>query len=100
MTRAAADYEKAKRVVLAEIKAAQANLAAAKRASSIANKRLAVAHAQFELARKSFALGEIGGLDFYRIRQLQLDAQRSQAAAAVAVGAAISRLNQAQGYAP
>jgi cobalt-zinc-cadmium efflux system outer membrane protein len=100
MTRAAADYEKAKRVVLAEIKAARANLAAAKRASSIANRRLAVANEQFELARKSFALGEIGGLDFYRIRQLQLDSQRAQAAAAVAVGAAVSRLNQAQGYAP
>jgi outer membrane protein, heavy metal efflux system len=100
MTRAAADYEKAKRVVLAEIKAAQANLAATKRASSIANKRLAVANEQFELARKSFALGEIGGLDFYRIRQLQFDAQRAKVAAAVAVGAAISRLNQAQGYAP
>ncbi|GLI95468.1 hypothetical protein LMG27198_44600 [Methylocystis echinoides] len=99
-TRAAADYEKAKRVVLAEIKAAQANLAAAKRASSIANKRLAVANAQFELARKSFALGEIGGLDFYRIRQLELEAQRAKAAAAVAVGVAISRINQAQGYAP
>jgi outer membrane protein TolC len=100
MTRARADLEQAKRVVLGEIKAARANLAAAKRASSIANKRLAVANEQFELARKSFALGEIGGLDFYRIRQLQLDAQRAQAATAVAVGAAVSRLNQAQGYAP
>jgi outer membrane protein TolC len=100
MTRARADLEQAKRVVLAEIKAARANLAAAKRAAFIANRRLAVANEQFGLARKSFALGEIGGLDFYRIRQLQLDSQRAQAAAAVAVGAAVSRLNQAQGYAP
>jgi cobalt-zinc-cadmium efflux system outer membrane protein len=100
MTRAAADYEKAKRVVLADIAAARANLAAARRAAGLADKRLAVANEQFELSRKSFALGEIGGLDFYRIRQLQLDAQRAQAAAAVAVGAAVSRLNQAQGYAP
>ena len=100
MTRAAADYEKAKRVVLADIAAARANLAAARRAAGLADKRLAVANEQFELSRKSFALGEIGGLDFYRIRQLQLDAQRAQAAASVAVGAAISRLNQAQGYAP
>jgi len=46
------------------------------------------------------ALGEIGALDFYRVRQLQLDAQRSEAAASIAVGAAVSRLNQAQGYAP
>jgi outer membrane protein, heavy metal efflux system len=100
MTRAAADYEKAKRVVLADIAAARANLAAARRAAGLADKRLAVANEQFELSRKSFALVEIGGLDFYRIRQLQLDAQRAQAAASVAVGAAVSRLNQAQGYAP
>ncbi len=100
MTRARADYEKAKRVVLADIAAARANLAAARRAAGLADQRLAVANEQFELSRKSFALGEIGGLDFYRIRQLQLDAQRAQAAAAVAVGAAVSRLNQAQGYAP
>lgn len=100
MTRAQADYEKAKRVVLADIEAARANLAAARRASGIAGQRLAVANEQFELSRKSFALGEIGALDFYRVRQLQLDAQRAQAAASVNVGAAVSRLNQAQGYAP
>lgn len=100
MERARADYEKAKRVVLADIAAARANLAAARRAAGLADQRLAVANEQFELSRKSFALGEIGGLDFYRIRQLQLDAQRAQAAASVAVGAAVSRLNQAQGYAP
>jgi outer membrane protein, heavy metal efflux system len=100
IARAQADYEKAKRVVTADILAARANLAAAQRAAGLAKQRLGVANEEFELTRKSFALGEIGALDFYRVRQLQLDAQRSEAAAAVAVGAAVSRLNQAQGYAP
>lgn len=100
MTRARAEYEKAKRVVLAEIKAARANLAAAQKASGLAEKRLSVANEQFDLSRKSFALGEISAFDLYRVRQLQLEAQRAQAAAAVSVGQAISRLNQAQGYAP
>lgn len=100
ITRARADYEKARRVVAADIQGARANLAAAQRAASLAKQRLSVANEQFDLTRKSFALGEIGALDFYRVRQLQLDAQRSEAAASVAVGAAVSRLNQAQGYAP
>lgn len=100
MTRAQAEYEKAKRVVLADIKAARANLAAAQKAAGLANKRLAVANEQFELSRKSFALGEISAFDLYRVRQLQLDAQRAQANASVNVGAAVSRVNQAQGYAP
>jgi hypothetical protein len=50
------------------------------------------------LSRKAFALGELGGANFYSIRQLQLDARRAPAAA-VAVGAAGSRFNQAQDYA-
>lgn len=100
MTRAKAEYEKAKRVVLGEIKAARANLAAAKKAAGLAGKRLAVANEQFELSRKSFALGEISAMDLYRVRQLQLDAQRAQASASVNAGAAVSRVNQAQGYAP
>jgi cobalt-zinc-cadmium efflux system outer membrane protein len=62
MTRAAADYEKAKRVVLADIADARANLAAAPRAAGLADKRLMVTNEQFELSRNSFALGEIGGL--------------------------------------
>jgi outer membrane protein, heavy metal efflux system len=100
MERAKADYEKARRVVAADIQGARANLAAAQRAAGLAKQRLAVANEEFDLSRKSFALGEIGALDFYRVRQLQLDAQRSEAATSVAVGAAVSRLNQAQGYAP
>ncbi len=100
MARAKAEYEKAKRVVLAEVKAARINLAAAQKAAGLADKRLAVANEQFDLSRKSFALGEINAFDLYRVRQLQLEAQRMQAATAVNVGAALSRVNQAQGYAP
>ncbi|WP_442754337.1 TolC family protein [Methylocystis sp. JAN1] len=100
MARAKAEYEKARRVVLAEVKAGRANLAAAQKAARLAAQRLAVANEQFNLSRKSFALGEINAFDLYRVRQLQLDAQRAQAAASVNVGQAISRVNQAQGYAP
>jgi outer membrane protein TolC len=100
MTRATAEYERAKRVILADIKAARVNLAAAQRAAGLADKRLAVANEQFDISRRSFALGEISAFDLYRVRQLQLDAQRAQANASVNVGAAISRLNQALGYAP
>jgi cobalt-zinc-cadmium efflux system outer membrane protein len=100
MARARAEYEKAKRVVLAEVKAARANLAAAQKAAGLAAQRLAVANEQFDLSRKSFALGEINAFDLYRVRQLQLDAQRAQAATSVNVGQAVSRVNQAQGYAP
>lgn len=100
MTRARAEYERARRVVAKEIEAARANLAAAKRAAGLADKRLAVGNEQFDLSRKSFALGEVSAFDLYRVRQIQLDAQRMQAGAAVAVGVAISRVNQALGYAP
>lgn len=100
MDRATAEYERAKRMVLAEIKASREALAAAQRAAKLANSRLAVANDQFELSRKAFKLGELSAFDLYRVRQLQLDAQRMQANAAIGVGAAISRLNQAQGCAP
>lgn len=100
IAKAAADYERARRVVMAEIKGARAILAAAQRAAGLANSRLAVANEQFELSRKAFMLGELNAFDLYRVRQIQLDAQRTQASASVAVGAAISRVNQAQGYAP
>ncbi|WP_244471390.1 TolC family protein [Methylocystis sp. SB2] len=100
MDRATAEYERAKRMVLAEIKASRESLAAAQRAASLANSRLTVANEQFELSRKAFKLGELSAFDLYRVRQIQLDAQRMQANAAIAVGTAISRLNQAQGYAP
>ncbi|MGD9540224.1 TolC family protein [Methylocystis sp.] len=100
MDRATAEYERAKRIILAEIKAARDNLAAAQRAAKLADSRLGVANDQFELSRKAFKLGELSAFDLFRVRQLQLDAQRMQASAAINVGAAISRLNQAQGYAP
>lgn len=100
VTRARAEYEKAKRIVLAEIKTARAALAAAQRAAGLADQRLTVANEQFELSRKSFALGEVSAFDLYRVRQIQLEAQRTQAAAAISVGIAISRVNQALGYAP
>jgi outer membrane protein TolC len=100
MDRATAEYERAKRVVLAEIKAAREALAAAQRAAKLANSRLVVANDQFELSRKAFKLGEISAFDLYRVRQIQLEAQRMQANAEINVGVAISRLNQAQGCAP
>jgi outer membrane protein TolC len=87
-------------MVLAEIKAAREALAAAQRAAKLADNRLAVANDQFELSRKAFKLGELSAFDLYRVRQIQLDAQRMQANAAIAVGIAISRVNQAQGCAP
>ena len=100
MDRARAEYERAKRVVTAEIKAARVALAAAQRAAKLANSRLAVANDQFELSRKAFKLGELSAFDLYRVRQIQLDAQRTEANAEINVGAAISRINQAYGYAP
>ncbi|MGD9659209.1 MAG: TolC family protein [Methylocystis sp.] len=100
MDRATAEYERAKRIVLAEIKAARDALAAAQRSAKLADSRLAVANDQFELSRKAFKLGELSAFDLFRVRQLQLDAQRMQASTAINVGAAISRLNQARGYAP
>jgi outer membrane protein TolC len=100
MDRVTAEYERAKRVVLAEIKAARESLAAARRAATFANARLVVANDQFELSRKAFKLGELSAFDLYRVRQIQLDAQRMEANAEINVGVAISRLNQAQGYAP
>jgi outer membrane protein TolC len=100
MDRATAEYERAKRIITAEIKAAREALAAAQRAAKLANSRLTVANDQFELSRKAFKLGEISAFDLYRVRQIQLEAQRMEANAEINVGVAISRLNQAQGYAP
>ncbi len=100
MDRARAEYDRAKRVVTAEIKAARVMLAATRRAAEIANNRLSVADEQFELSRKSYRIGEVSAFDLYRVRQIQLEAQRMQANAAINVGVAISRLNQAFGYAP
>lgn len=100
ISRVKAEYERTKRFIIAEIKAAKVALAAAQKASKLADQRLIVANEQFELSRKSYALGETNAFDLYRVRQIQLDAQKMQAAASVSVGASISRLNQAEGYAP
>ena len=98
--RARAEYERARRIVEAEIKAARAAVAAGRRADALTAKRLAVADQQFELARKAFRLGEVNAVDLYRVRQSQLDAQRTRASASIDLGVALSRLNQARGYAP
>ena len=100
VVKAHTEYDRAKRLVLAEIAAARAAVTAARRSVAIAAKRLAVGNEQFELARKAFRLGEIGAVDLYRVRQSQLDAQRAHAGATVDLGVAQSRLNQALGYAP
>lgn len=100
VARAQADYDRAKRLVEAEIRAAAMAAAAARRIEGVAAKRLALANTQFELSRKSFQLGEASAVDLYRVRQSQLDAMRSHASAAIDVGVAASRLNQAHGYAP
>lgn len=97
---AAAELDRARRLVEAEIRAASAAVAAARRADALTAKRLSVASEQFDLARRSFKLGEISAFDLYRVRQLQLEAQRARAAAAIDLGLALSRLNQAWGYAP
>ena len=98
--RARAEYERARRVVDAEIAAARAAVSASRRVEGLAAKRLKVASEQFDLAREAFRLGENNAADLYRIRQLQLDAQRTQAAAAIDLGVTQSRLNQAYGYTP
>jgi outer membrane protein, heavy metal efflux system len=98
--RARAEYERAERIVKAEIAAAKAAVAAARRVDGLAANRLKVASEQFDLARKAFRLGENSAADLYRVRQLQLDAQRTRAAASIDLGVAQSRLNQAYGYAP
>lgn len=100
LVRAQAEYDRAELLVNAEIKAARAAVAAARRSEGLAGKRLGVANQQFELARLAFRLGEVGAVDLYRVRQSQLDAQRMQASASIDLGVALSRLNQARGFAP
>jgi len=95
-----AEYERAERIVEAEIAAARTALSGARRNEGLAAKRLSVANEQLALARKAFQLGEVNAVDLYRVRQSQLDAQRAQASTAIEVGVAQSRLNQALGYAP
>ena len=98
--KARAEYERAERLVTAEIAAAKAAVTAAQRVEKLAVNRLKVASEQFTLARKAFQLGENSAVDLYRIHQQQLDAQRARVAASIDLGIAQSRLNQAYGYAP
>ncbi|QGM46346.1 TolC family protein [Methylocystis heyeri] len=100
LVKSRAEYERARRIVAAEIAAARTAVAAAQRNAAISARRLAVASEQFELERKSFQLGEANAVDLYRVRQSYLDAQRAQATGLVDLRVAQSRLNQAQGYAP
>lgn len=100
IARVKAEYERSKRFIIAEIKAARVAFVSAQKASKLADQRLMIADEQFELSRKSYALGETSAFDLYRVRQIQLEAQKMQAAASISVGVSISRLNQAQGFAP
>jgi cobalt-zinc-cadmium efflux system outer membrane protein len=100
IVKAQAEYDRARRIIEAEIAVARTSLAAARRSEKIAAKRLAVANEQFGLARKAFQLGEVSAVDLYRVQQILLDAQRMRASAGIDVGIAESRLNQALGYAP
>ena len=100
LVKARAEYERARRVVVAEVAAARVALAAAKKNASVVAKRFSVASEQYELARKSFKLGEATAVDLYRVRQSYLDAQRANILASIDIGIAPSRLNQALGYAP
>lgn len=100
ITRAAAALAGAERLVQAEIAAAQLALRAAEDAAGIARRRLEVADRQLDAARRAFRAGETGLFDLYRVRQLQLEAAGAEARAAVAVGRAQSRVNQAVGALP
>lgn len=100
LTRATAELAQRRRLVNAEIAAADAALRAAEATARLARERLGVADRQLGLARRAFQGGEIGLFDLYRVRQLQVDAAGAEARAAVAAGRARSRLNQALGAVP
>ena len=98
--RTQAELTQLNRIVAAEVAIARKAAVAARKAESSAGARLTVANQQYDIALKSIRLGEISAVDLFRVRQLRLDAQRSYAAAQVEAGLALSRLNQARGYAP
>lgn len=100
LTRAAAELEQRRRLVNAEIAAADVALRAAEATGRLARQRLGVADQQLGIARRAFQGGEIGLFDLYRVRQLQVDAAGAEARTAVAAGRARSRLNQAVGAVP
>ena len=100
IVRTQAELTQLSRVVAAEVAIARNAAAAARKAEASAGARLAVANQQYDIALKSIRLGEISAVDLFRVRQLRLDAQRSHAAAQVESVFAVSRLNQARGFAP
>jgi outer membrane protein, heavy metal efflux system len=99
-TRAVAELAQTVRVLEGEVARARTGLAAADTARRLAAERRGVADRQLAAARIAFASGEIGAFDLFRVRQLQLEAAAEDARAAVALGRARSRLNQALGVAP
>ena len=99
-TRALAELEQVRRVLEGEIAQARVRLAAAQQARRLAAERRGIAEQQLAAARTSFANGEIGAFDLFRVRQLQLEAQAAEAQAAIALGRARSQLNQAEGVVP
>lgn len=98
--RTQADLIQLSRVISAEAAIARNAAAAARKAEGSAAARFSVANQQYEIALKSIRLGEISAVDLFRVRQIRLEAQRSHVAAQVEAGLAVSRLNQARGYAP
>ena len=100
LTRATAELAQRRRLLEAEIGAANAALRAAEAVGRLARQRLEVADQQLGIARRAFQAGETGLFDLYRVRQLQLDAAGAEARASVAAGRTRSRLNQALGAAP
>lgn len=75
-------------------------LNAAVRLEETARKRLEVADLQFATAQRAYQLGEISLFDLYRTRQMQQEAARTAATAAIDRALAQSRLRQAHGVMP
>ena len=99
-TRALAELEQVRRVLEGEAAQARIRLGAASQARTLAGDRRRVADRQLHDARTAFANGEIGAFDLFRVRQLQNEALAAEAQAAIELGRARSRLNQALGLLP
>jgi outer membrane protein TolC len=99
-TRARASLDQARRVLEGEVRRARITLFSAETALRLAGERRALADRQLAAARTAFSSGEIGAFDLFRVRGLQLEALADEARAAVALGRARSRLNQALGWVP
>ncbi len=99
-TRALAELEQARRVLEGDVAQARIRLSAAQASRRLAADRRSLAEQQLAAARTSFANGEIGAFDLFRVRQLQLESLAAEAQAAIELGRARSLLNQAQGVVP